>query len=59
MQQKQQNVRQIGLLQNDTLACVSKSVLFKHIMKMYIYHADLHCVILTQMSCGMLVIRGC
>ena len=34
MQQKQENVRQIGLLQNDTSVCVSKSVLFKHIMKM-------------------------
>ena len=30
MQQKQENVRQIGLLQNDTSVCVSKSVLFKH-----------------------------
>ena len=29
MQQKQENVRQIGLLQNDTSVCVSKSVLFK------------------------------
>ena len=34
MQQKQENVCQIGLLQNNALACVSKSVLFKHIMKM-------------------------
>ena len=33
MQQKQENVHQIGLLQNNTLACVSKSVLFKHIKK--------------------------
>ena len=34
MQQKQENVCQIGLLQNNTLACVSKGLLFKHMMKM-------------------------
>ena len=51
MQQKQENVCQIGLLQNNTLACVSKGLLFKHMMKMCVsvhYHANLHCVILTQ-----------
>ena len=48
MQQKQENVCQISLLQNNTLACVSKGLLFKHMMKLCIYHANLHCVILTQ-----------